>query len=81
LYQEVCADGNALSEAGIKGVYRIGDCLSPRSQVADAIFDGHRLAREIDSPDPAVHKPYIRERRLIGSTDRDYDQVLTRGTQ
>ena len=30
------------------------------------IFDGHRLAREIDSPDPAEPLPYLREsRRLV----------------
>ena len=45
-------------------LFRIGDCVSPRMLVADAIFDGHRLAREIDSEDPAVPLPYIRERRV-----------------
>ncbi len=42
----------ALADAGIEGVYRIGDCVAPRL-IADAIWDGHRLGREIDSPDPA----------------------------
>ena len=45
-------------------LFRIGDCVSPRMLVADAIFDGHRLAREIDSADPAVPLPFIRERRV-----------------
>ena len=33
---------------GIEAVYRIGDCVAPRL-IADCVFDGHRLAREIDS--------------------------------
>ena len=45
-------------------LYRIGDCVAPRVMVADAIFDGHRLAREIDAEDPAVPLPYRRERAL-----------------
>jgi dimethylamine/trimethylamine dehydrogenase len=46
-----------------QGLYRIGDCVAPRL-LAEAIFDGHRLAREIDSPDPEVPLPYLRERPL-----------------
>ena len=53
--------------AGIEAVYRIGDCVAPRL-IADAIFDGHRLAREIDSPDPARPLPYLRERPLMAGT-------------
>ena len=45
----------------VEGVYRVGDCVAPRI-LADAIFDAHRLAREIDSPDPAVALPWLRER-------------------
>ena len=48
---------------GVEAVYAIGDCVAPRL-VADAIFDGHRLAREIDSPDPSRPLPYLRERPL-----------------
>ena len=64
LYLDLTADQEALSEAGIDAVYRVGDCVAPRL-IADAIFDGHRLAREIDGPDPAVALPYLRERPLI----------------
>jgi dimethylamine/trimethylamine dehydrogenase len=45
-------------------VYRVGDCVSPRIP-AEAIFDGHRLAREIDSENPAVPLPYRRERLVL----------------
>ena len=52
LYLDLTADPDALAEAGIDAVHRVGDCVAPRL-IADAIFDGHRLAREIDAPDPA----------------------------
>jgi dimethylamine/trimethylamine dehydrogenase len=40
--------------------------LAPRIP-AEAIFDGHRLAREIDSENPTVPLPYRRERILLES--------------
>jgi dimethylamine/trimethylamine dehydrogenase len=55
---------DALREEGITGCYRIGDCEAPRL-IADCVFSGHRLAREIDSENPEVPKPFIRERRVI----------------
>jgi dimethylamine/trimethylamine dehydrogenase len=42
-------------------VFRIGDCVAPRL-LADVVFDGHRLAREIDGADPEVALPFLRER-------------------
>ena len=76
LYHELRADRPALEAAGIEAVYLIGDASSPRMP-PDAIFDGHRLAREIDSPDPAIPLPFIRERRLWGATsDDDYEGQL-----
>ncbi len=60
VYRELTADRARLEQEGIEAVYRIGDCLAPRLP-ADSIFEGHRLAREIDSPDPAVALPYLRE--------------------
>ncbi len=75
LYRELKADADALHESGVRSLYRIGDCLAPRI-VADAIFDGHRLAREIDSADPAAALPFIRERRVLGARDEDFDGVL-----
>ncbi len=73
--QRVSSDGlfRQLRRSGVGALYRIGDCVAPRL-LADAIFDGHRLAREIDSPDPACPLPFVRERRLVGNaTDADYD--------
>ena len=60
LYHELHADPERLRQEGIEAVYRIGDCLAPRT-IAENVFDGHRLAREIDSPDPTQPLPYIRE--------------------
>ncbi len=34
-----------------EAVFRIGDCVAPRL-LAEVVFDGHRLAREIDAEDP-----------------------------
>jgi dimethylamine/trimethylamine dehydrogenase len=64
LYLELRADEEALVAEGIEGLYRIGDCVSPRL-IADAIYDGHRLGREIDSENPAIPLPYKRERILF----------------
>jgi dimethylamine/trimethylamine dehydrogenase len=63
LYHALVEDTDALGTAGIEAVYRIGDCVAPR-MISEAIFDGHRLGREIDSPDPSVALPFDRERGL-----------------
>jgi dimethylamine/trimethylamine dehydrogenase len=63
LYRELVGDRAALEAAGIEAVYRIGDCVAPR-MISEAIFDGHRMAREIDGPDPAVALAFDRERRV-----------------
>lgn len=49
-----------LRERGID-VHVIGDALLP-SMVSEAVFDGHRLAREIDGPHPDFPLAYTRER-------------------
>jgi dimethylamine/trimethylamine dehydrogenase len=67
LWLELDARRDALAAAGVEGLYRIGDCVAPRF-VADAIFDGHRLGREIDSGDPAVPLPYLRENLVLEPT-------------
>lgn len=64
IYRALKNDRASLEQKGIEAVYRIGDCFTPRLYVADAIFDGHRLAREIDSENPAEALPYMRERAL-----------------
>ncbi len=53
-----------LKAEGVDALYRIGDCEAPRL-IADAVFSGHRLAREIDTDNPAVPLPFKRERKVI----------------
>jgi dimethylamine/trimethylamine dehydrogenase len=66
LYLELRADEERVRAEGVEALYRIGDCVAPRL-IAEAIFDGHRLAREIDSEDPSVPLPYRRERLVLES--------------
>jgi dimethylamine/trimethylamine dehydrogenase len=70
LYLELKVQADRLAEAGVEGLYRVGDCVAPQL-IADAIFDGHRLAREIDSDDPARPLPWLRERPLEGAVAID----------
>lgn len=49
-----------LRERGVR-VHVIGDALLP-AIVSEAVFDGHRLAREIDGPHPDLPLHYARER-------------------
>jgi dimethylamine/trimethylamine dehydrogenase len=66
LYLELAQEPDALRAEGIEALYRIGDCVAPRI-IAEASFDGHRLAREIDCEDPATPLPYTRERIVLES--------------
>lgn len=72
LYRELVGDPARLAASGIEAVYRIGDCVAPR-MISEAIFDGHRLAREIDGEDPSIALPFDRERNVP-----DVDPVVTR---
>ena len=69
LFRELRGDPVRLQREGISGLYRIGDCLEPRL-IADCIFDGHRLAREIDSEDPASPRPFVRENVVLTTLER-----------
>jgi dimethylamine/trimethylamine dehydrogenase len=51
----------AWADAGIKSVSRIGDCLAP-SSIADAVFSGHRAARELEG---AGNQPIVRRERPL----------------
>ncbi len=65
LYAEVAAAREAAGGGDVKALYRVGDCVTPRL-LADAIFDGHRLGREIDAATPAVQKRFLREEAVVG---------------
>ncbi|MHB1067764.1 MAG: FAD-dependent oxidoreductase, partial [Candidatus Nanopelagicales bacterium] len=60
LYRELAADGPRLREAGIRSVHLIGDAAAP-GWISEAVFDGHRLARELESADPSRPLPMRRE--------------------
>jgi len=49
LYRTLVEDQQALDDAGIKSVTRVGDALAP-STIAAAVYAGHRYARELDEP-------------------------------
>lgn len=51
----------------LRDVYAVGDCVAPRL-LADCIFDGHRLAMEIEEPDPMVPARVRREPRVVGDS-------------
>jgi len=56
LYLELLDREADRRSAAVTALYRIGDCLAPQNH-SEAVFSGHRLAREIDSTDPAVPLP------------------------
>ena len=64
LYRELISDPDRLAQAGINAVYAIGDAVAPRMP-SEAIFDGHRLARELETSDPMAPKPWLRERPSV----------------
>ena len=53
LYSGLAARRGEWRDKGIEMVVRSGDCLAPR-YLADAIFDGHRIAREFESENPGA---------------------------
>jgi dimethylamine/trimethylamine dehydrogenase len=65
LWQELKARKAEWAANDIQDVFRIGDCKAP-TQLNQALWDAHRLAREFDSPHPAYPLPWIRERQLWG---------------
>lgn len=65
LFSDLVARKADWTRQGVAAVMRAGDCLAPR-YIADAVFDGHRIAREMESPDPERPLSVIRERRIWG---------------
>jgi len=48
LYQSLRGRSAQMQDTGIESLHRIGDCLVP-SSIADAVYRGHKLAREADA--------------------------------
>jgi len=61
VYDELLANPDGLKASGIRGLHLIGDALAPRMP-SEAVFDGHRLARSIESADPMAPTAYLAER-------------------
>jgi dimethylamine/trimethylamine dehydrogenase len=49
-----------LADSGITSVTAIGDCFCP-SNIATAVYEGHRVAREMDAPPENPDLPFRRE--------------------
>jgi dimethylamine/trimethylamine dehydrogenase len=64
LYHKLASQADALSDAGIKSLARIGDCLAPGT-IASSVFSGHKFAREFDEP-AQKDVPFKREINLLG---------------
>jgi dimethylamine/trimethylamine dehydrogenase len=65
LFRELKARKSEWAENDITGIYAAGDCYAP-GLLADAIFSGHRIAREFESSNPQHAQPWIRERQVWG---------------
>jgi dimethylamine/trimethylamine dehydrogenase len=60
LYRELAADPEALAKAGIRTLKAIGDCWAPAA-IVQAVYAGHRYARELDAPPSEALVPFRRE--------------------
>ena len=76
LWKQLSARKGEWEKNDIKAIYQAGDCYAP-GMIAQAIFEGHRIAREFESSNPQRAQPWIRERQLWGAetypklTDRE----------
>ncbi len=61
---ELSADPRVLADSTITSVCAIGDCLCP-STIAAAVYEGHRVAREMDLPPQDPDMPFKREQILL----------------
>ena len=58
LYVELSSDEGRLRDAGILSLSRIGDCAAP-GMIAQAVFAGHRYARELGANDIEVDRDRV----------------------
>ena len=58
LYVELSSDAERLHDAGILSLSRIGDCAAP-GMIAQAVFAGHRYARELGANDIEVDRDRV----------------------
>jgi dimethylamine/trimethylamine dehydrogenase len=60
LYRTLADNPDALEAAGIRSIQAVGDCDLP-STIAAAVYDGHKVAREMDAPPANPDLPFRRE--------------------
>jgi IS5 family transposase len=74
LYLGLTEDSERFAESEIASVIAIGDCLCP-STIASAVYEGHRVAREMDAPPQDPDMPFRREQiSLEGFEKQDISQ-------
>jgi len=67
IYLTLRENPEKLASAGIRSVFAIGDCNNP-STIATAIYEGHRVARELDSAPVGPDMPFRREQIALASS-------------
>ncbi len=65
LYRSLWESREKWQSEGIGGIYQAGDCYAPRF-IADAVFEGYRIAVEFESDNPQQPLPFLRERMIWG---------------
>jgi len=68
LIQTLGTQMDAMTAAGVRTVAAIGDCLAP-GLIVDAVYAGHRFAREFQEP-PAGDVRYRRDRVVLNGVQR-----------
>ncbi|MCP4766502.1 MAG: NADH:flavin oxidoreductase [Gammaproteobacteria bacterium] len=68
LHLALTTDPMLLENSGISSISAIGDCLCP-STIAAAVYEGHRIAREMDAPPQDPDMPFKREQILLEIPD------------
>jgi dimethylamine/trimethylamine dehydrogenase len=66
LWKQLSARTAEWEKNDILAVYQAGDCYAP-GLIAQAVFEGHRIAREFESSNPQRPQPWIRERQVWGA--------------
>jgi dimethylamine/trimethylamine dehydrogenase len=67
IYLALRENPEKLASAGIRSVSAIGDCNNP-STIATAIYEGHRVARELDAAPVDPDMPFRREQIALASS-------------
>ena len=67
IYLTLRENPEKLASAGIRSVSAVGDCNNP-STIATAIYEGHRVARELDAAPVDPDMPFRREQIALASS-------------